>query len=70
MQDSQVGVRLEGTQERVRLQCAGFPGGGEAGGREAWEETVAFCQKESSRSLDQESERQAGARLSFPRWHR
>ena len=29
------------------MQCAGFPGGGEAGGREAWEETAAFSQRKA-----------------------
>ena len=52
------------------VQCGGDPGEGEAGGREAWEETAAISQNESSGSLGQERERRAGARLSFPSWQR
>ena len=42
MEDSQERVRLEGTQERVRLPCAGFLGGGEAGG-DPGEGEAAVC---------------------------
>lgn len=52
------------------VQRGGYLGGGEAGSREDWGETAASRQKGNEGGLDQESEKGADVRLSFPRLQR
>ena len=53
-----------------RVQRGGYLGEGEAGSREDWEETAASRQKGDKGGLDQESEKWADGKLSFPRLQR